>query len=212
MAKNSHFYDMMEHRKQKAKMNNNEAIKYSEQNNNQPTGWEEVAAMADKMSQFNGSEKTSNDALREENSNDAMVNMSGRRYQSILAKAEFITAEKTREYSTDRRRKNYQMLLTKDGDLANLYKNVLTEFPELQNVELLNLNTKKDCPGGKPNAFFSSLTEINGQYRPTVKFNFNESEVYYDGSERGGDAISLAQSVKKIALSVGVDASEALKE
>lgn len=153
MAKSSHFYDMMEYRKQKAKMNNNEAIKYSEQNNNQPTGWEEVAAMADKMSQFNGSEKTSNDALREENSNDAMVNMSGRRYQSILAKAEFITAEKTREYSTDRRRKNYQMLLTKDGDLANLYKNVLTEFPELQNVELLNLNTKKDCPGGKPNAF-----------------------------------------------------------
>lgn len=211
MAKSSHFYDMMKYRKQKAKMNNNEAIKYSEQNNNQPTGWEEVAAMADKMSQFNGSEKTSNDALREENSNDAMVNMSGRRYQSILAKAEFITAEKTREYSTDRRRKNYQMLLTKDGDLANLYKNVLTEFPELQNVELLNLNTKKDCPGGKPNAFFSSLTEINGQYRPTVKFNFNESEVYYDGSERGGDAISLAQSVKKIALSVGVDASEALK-
>ena len=153
MAKSSHFYDMMKYRKQKAKMNNNEAIKYSEQNNNQPTGWEEVAAMADKMSQFNGSEKTSNDALREENSNDAMVNMSGRRYQSILAKAEFITAEKTREYSTDRRRKNYQMLLTKDGDLANLYKNVLTEFPELQNVELLNLNTKKDCPGGKPNAF-----------------------------------------------------------
>ena len=68
------------------------------------------------------------------------------------------------------------MLLTKDEDLANLYNNVLTEFPELQNVELLNLNTKKDCPGGKPNAFFSSLTEINGQYRPTVKFNFNEND------------------------------------
>ena len=118
-------------------------IKYSEQNNNQSTGWEKVAAMADKMSQFNSSEKTSNDALREEKSNDAMVDMSGRRYQSILAKAESITAEKTREYSIDRRRKNYQMLLTKDGDLANLYKNVLTEFPELQNVELLNLNTKK---------------------------------------------------------------------
>lgn len=36
-------------------MNNNEAIKYSEQNNNQSTGWEKVAAMADKMSQFNSS-------------------------------------------------------------------------------------------------------------------------------------------------------------
>lgn len=192
-------------------MNNNEVIKHSEQNNNQPTGWEKVAAMADKMSQFNGSEKTPNNALKEENSNDAMVDMSGRKYQSILTNAESITAEKTREYSTDRRQKNYQMLLTKDEDLANLYNNVLTEFPELQNVELLNLNTKKDCPGGKPNAFFSSLTEINGQYRPTVKFNFNESEVYYDGGERSGDAISLAQSVKKIALSVGVDTSEALK-
>lgn len=124
-------------------MNNNEVIKHSEQNNNQPTGWEKVAAMADKMSQFNGSEKTPNNALKEENSNDAMVDMSGRKYQSILTNAESITAEKTREYSTDRRQKNYQMLLTKDEDLANLYNNVLTEFPELQNVELLNLNTKK---------------------------------------------------------------------
>lgn len=75
-------------------MNNNEVIKHSEQNNNQPTGWEKVAAMADKMSQFNGSEKTPNNPLKEENSNDAMVDMSGRKYQSILTNAESITAEK----------------------------------------------------------------------------------------------------------------------
>lgn len=143
-------------------MNSNKVINSPRQNHHQLTGWEEIATMAGKVSQFSNPKDLSANILEEENNNDAMVNTSGRKYQSILRNAESITAENTREYNADRRLKNYQMLLTKDTDLANLYKNVLTEFPELQNVELLNLNTKKDCPDGKPNAYFSSLTKKMG--------------------------------------------------
>ena len=103
------------------------------------------------------------------------------------------------------------MLLEKDKDLANLYKGILTEFPDLDNVELINFDTRRETKNGKPNAFFSPLAMENGQYRSIVKFNFNEPEVYFDGTEGGGDALALAQSVKEIAMGVGVDANEALK-
>lgn len=170
--------------------------------NSGKTGWGVVEAMAGKMP---GQESLDND------DGDAMVNLSGRKYQSIQTIAETITAENTREYGADRRRKNYQMLLEKDKDLAGLYKDVLTEFPELSNVELINFDTRRESPNGKPNAFFNTLIKKDGQYRPVVKFNFDEPEVYFSGREGEGDAISLAQDVKKIALSVGVDANDALK-
>ena len=204
MAKNSHFYDTMKYRKQK--MNSNEVVNYPEQNNNQPTGWEEVAAMADKMP---AKEFTNN--LVGEDDVDGMVDTSGRKYQAIFEIAESINSENTRTYNIDRRSKNYQMLLEKDKDLANLYKGILTEFPDLDNVELINFDTRRETKNGKPNAFFSPLAMENGQYRSTVKFNFNEPEVYFDGTEGGGDALALAQSVKEIAMGVGVDANEALK-
>ena len=182
-------------------------VKTPENGNAEPqkTGWEEVAAMADKMSS-----QTTSKEFNDENY-DGMVDTSGRKYQSIEARANDINHENTREYGVDRRKQNYQMLLTKDKDLAELYKVVLTEFPELQNVELVNFDTKRETKNGKPNAFFNSIAKRDGQYRPIVKFNFDEPEVYYDGSEGGGDAMALAQSVKRIALSVGVDANEALK-
>lgn len=180
-----------------------------ENNNSEPqkTGWEEVAAMADKMP----TKESTNNNLVDEDDADGMVDTSGRKYQGIEARANDINSENTREYGIDRRRQNYQMLLMRDKDLAELYKGVLTDFPELQNVELINFDTKRETKNGKPNAFFNSIAKRDGQYRPIVKFNFDEPEVYYDGSEGGGDAMALAQSVKKIALSIGVDANEALK-
>lgn len=187
-------------------MSSNEKLDLSEQGDSHFTGWEEVAVMADKMSV---KESTSN--LIEGNNDDGMVDTSGRKYQAIFERAESINSENTRTYNIDRRSKNYQMLLEKDKDLADLYKGVLTEFPDLNNVELVNFDTRRETKNGKPNAFFSSLAMENGQYRPIVKFNFNEPEVYFDGTEGGGDALALTQSVKEIAMKVGVDANEALK-
>jgi hypothetical protein len=189
-------------------MSSNERLNLSEQDNGNLTGWEEVSAMADKMP---AEESTNNLIDDEENDTDGIIDTSGRKYQTNYERAESINSENTRAYNIDRRNKNYQMLLEKDKDLADLYKGILTEFPDLNNVELINFDTRRETKDGKPNAFFSSLAMKNGQYRPIVKFNFNEPEVYFDGTEGGGDALSLAQSVKKIAMKVGVDANEALK-
>lgn len=187
-------------------MSSNGRLNLSKQDNGHLIGWEEVAAMADKMPA-----KESVNNLIDEDDADGVVDTSGRTYQAIFERAESINSENTRTYNIDRRSKNYQMLLEKDKDLADLYKGILTEFPDLNNVELINFDTRRETKNGKPNAFFNSLAMENGQYRPIVKFNFNEPEVYFDGTEGGGDALALAQSVKKIAMEVGVDANEALK-
>ncbi|MBR3324229.1 hypothetical protein IKG24_01675 [Candidatus Saccharibacteria bacterium] len=189
-------------------MSSSERLNLSEQDNGHPTGWEEVAAMADKMP----AKESANNLTDEDDADaDGMIDTSGRKYQAIFERAESINSENTRAYNIDRRSKNYQMLLEKDKDLADLYKDILTEFPDLDNVELINFDTRRETKNGKPNAFFSPLAMENGQYRPIVKFNFNEPEVYFDGTEGGGDALALAQSVKEIAMKVGVDANEALK-
>ena len=70
-------------------MNSNEVINSPEQNNNQPTGWEEVAAMADKMP---AKEFTNN--LVGEDDVDGMVDTSGRKYQAIFEIAESINSGK----------------------------------------------------------------------------------------------------------------------
>lgn len=103
----------------------------------QKTGWEEVAAMADKMPYQAVAEEFDDENY------DGIVDTSGRKYQDIEARANDINPENTREYGVDRRKQNYQMLLTKDKDLAELYNGVLTEFPELQNVELVNFDTRQ---------------------------------------------------------------------
>lgn len=187
-------------------MSDSERLNLTEQDNSHLTGWEEVAAMADKMP----TRESTSSSIGEDDA-DGMVDASGRKYQTILERAKSINPENTKSYNIDRRSKNYQMLLEKDKDLADLYKGILTEFPDLDNVELVNFDTRRETKNGKPNAFFSPLAMENGQYRPIVKFNFSEPEVYFDGTEGGGDALALAQSVKEIAMKVGVDANEALK-
>lgn len=69
---------------------------------------------------------------------------------------------------------------------------ILTEFPDLDNVELINFDTRRETKNGKPNAFFSPLAMENGQYRSIVKFNFNEPEVYFDGIEGGGELLWMS--------------------
>ena len=151
-------------------MSSSERLNLSEQDNGHPTGWEEVAAMADKMP----AKESANNLTDEDDADaDGMIDTSGRKYQAIFERAESINSENTRAYNIDRRSKNYQMLLEKDKDLADLYKDILTEFPDLDNVELINFDTRRETKNGKPNAFFSPLAMENGQYRPIVKFNFN---------------------------------------
>lgn len=72
--------------------------------NSGKTGWGVVEAMAGKMP---GQESLDND------DGDAMVNLSGRKYQSIQTIAETITAENTREYGADRRGKTIRCCLRK---------------------------------------------------------------------------------------------------
>lgn len=174
-------------------MSSNEILNLPKQKNGHLTGWEKVAAMANKMPA-----KESVNNLTNEDDADGMVDTSGRKYQAIFVQAESINLENTRTYNIDRRSQNYQMLLEKDKDLAALYKGILTEFPDLGNVELINFDTRRETKNGKPNAFFNSMVMENGQYRPIVKFNFMNLRCILTGLKVVGMLLHLLNQLKRL--------------
>lgn len=104
----------------------------------QKTGWEEVAAMADKMPYQAVAEEFDDENY------DGIVDTSGRKYQDIEARANDINPENTREYGgLTAENKTIRCCSRKTKIWLNYTRGVLTEFPERQNIELVNFDTRQ---------------------------------------------------------------------
>lgn len=84
-----------------------------------------------------------------------------------------VTFENTREYWRDHLQENLSLLDREAPDLRNVYTNLVSEYPQLRAVALMNENIKS-------NAHFSKFAVKDGQLRPGIAFNFSNQETYID--------------------------------
>ena len=118
-----------------------------------------------------------------------------------------ITSERIRHYIDDRRQENYDTIKqTGKGFLANVYKNLVQEYPELYNVKVFDQDIKS-------NAYFDPATElVNDQFIPSVNFNFSHTETYLRPDNfKEGDNFGLEYVIKTIALKTGAQPNEIMQ-
>ena len=118
-----------------------------------------------------------------------------------------INSETIQHYIDDRRQKNYNTINeTGKKFLANVYKNLVQEFPELSNVKVFDQNIKS-------NAYFNPATTLtDGQIIPSVNFNFSHTETYLKPEElKEGDNFGLEYVLKTIALKTGARPTEIMQ-
>ena len=120
-----------------------------------------------------------------------------------------IRPENVRDYGVDRTEENLEMLeRTENLQLAELYKKVLEENPELCVVKLAD----QEMDG---NAFFSGVMRdtTTGQVMPVVGYNLSNPETYRLSSretwmpraEEGDKRLGLKFITKELALGMGAD-------
>lgn len=110
-----------------------------------------------------------------------------------------INSETVRHYIDDRRQENYNTINeTGKSFLADVYKTLVQEYPELSNIKILDQNIKS-------NAYFNPTTTLtDGQIIPSVNFNFSHTETYLKLEElKEGDNFGLEYVLKTIALKTG---------
>ena len=118
-----------------------------------------------------------------------------------------ITSESVKHYIDDRRQENYDRIGRRGKPfLADVYKNLMQEYPELRNVLVVD----KDI---KSNAYYScATTSSNGQILPTMNFNFSNTETYLKPENiQEGDNFGLDNVLKTIALKTGAKPSEIMR-
>lgn len=124
-------------------------------------------------------------------------------YHDIDQKLNF-TSESIRYYAKDRSQENYDTIMQSNQPfLAQTYKTIIQEYPCIANVKVVD----QDVDG---NAYYSAATKFtNGQFLPTVKFNFSNTKAYLKPeSLQNGDNFGLEYVLKTIALKTGAKPSE----
>jgi len=84
-----------------------------------------------------------------------------------------ITPERTKEYWKSHWQENLNLLNRESPHLTNVYRNIVAQQPELQNVKLTDMDIQS-------NAYFCSYTHRNGQFIPEIAFNFSNPETYIE--------------------------------
>lgn len=123
------------------------------------------------------------------------------------------TPENTRKYIADRFSKNVSVLEKnlQDEHTLELYKNIMSEFPVLRMVSLVDEDTGY-------NAHFSLANFENGSYFPEVVCNLSHPESYIlelDKSleiETQEDRLGTAYFIKRLAFAVGADWKSCAKD
>lgn len=82
-----------------------------------------------------------------------------------------ITPENTREYWKNRMQENVDLLKDKAPYLEGVYTNIAAEDPGLKIVKLTDKNIKG-------NAYFSTISLLEGNFMPEVALNLNNQETY----------------------------------
>lgn len=120
---------------------------------------------------------------------------------------QFVTPEKMTKYDDVQRRHNVFLLKKLGrGFLADAYKNVVQEYPQLLNVRLVDKNIQG-------NAFFEShALDENGDIVPQVSMNFQETDTYLrPETVREGDNFGMDYVLNMIALKTGARPSDIMR-
>ncbi len=150
------------------------------------------------MERIRYSQETSQEKTKEEAEKEKLENLEEVSFDE----------EKFAEYNRNRSQENVARLSRYDKNLTDIYKNIIEENPDLKNVEVRNFDTKK----GGINAKFSPVMETNnGEYRATVAIDYKNLDAYLPGGRKNRKAKQIKDATKDIALSMGVDPKEALK-
>ena len=118
-----------------------------------------------------------------------------------------ITGESIRHYMDDRSQENFNFIKSKNKPfLADIYKNLMQEYPMLINVMVCDKNIEG-------NAYYScASTFADGQVLPTMNFNFSNTETYLKPENmKEGDNFGLEYVLKTIALKTGAKPSEMMR-
>lgn len=129
------------------------------------------------------------------------------RYQRYDFQPEQIGPENMREYGEDRTEENLRMLeVTGNERMAELYKNLLEENPQLCVVKLVN----EEFDG---NAAFNWIAKdkVTGQVIPVLRFDFSHPETYRLKTteawmpRRDDKKAGIRFTMKRLALKMGAD-------
>ena len=119
------------------------------------------------------------------------------------------TTENTRDYIKDRFSENLEMLeQLGDTHIANLYKSLMDEFPQLRIVKLYDEDIDDNANFGH-----ASPRGDNGNYLPKIAFNFSHKETYSIENARdfeeklpsNDDRLGSKYSTKRLAFAIGAD-------
>ena len=108
-------------------------------------------------------------------------------------KAVEFTSSNTKEYWKNRANENYDLLKTKNPDLAHVYKNIISENGRLATIKLASENIKS-------NACFRYCSKQEDQFVPEVAFNLDNIETY---TEPG-----MEQVLKQFSIQLGARYSD----
>lgn len=119
-----------------------------------------------------------------------------------------VTPESVSEYDKSQVARNFMKLnMLGQPFLAGAYKNVVREFPELNNVRLYDNSALEN------NAYFSQINKReDGGFEPSVTMNFSNLETYLGPEQiNEGDNFGMDHTLNLLAIKTGARPSEIMR-